>query len=408
MLNHCRALDLTDEKGFLCGRILAELGVDVIKVEKPGGDPSRRIGPFYHDIPQTEKSLYWFAYNAGKRGITLDIETRDGREIFARLVKTADFIIESFQPGFLSTLGLDYDQLCKLKGDIILTSITPFGQKGPFSRFQASDLVIMGMSGILYQTGDSDRPPVNMSLPQACLLAGADAAAGTLMAYYHREITGEGQHVDVSMQQSTAWFLANAIPLWELNGIISKRAGSFRWSINSSQRQVWRCSDGFVFFNIIGGRTGAKTLQELVKWMEEEGMSSDFFKSVDWETLDMFKATQETVDRISEPIEKFFKRHSKQEIAKGAAERGISICPLSSMADLFASDQLNFRKYWKEIMHPELNTAIKYPASFVRSSEEDYGLKSPAPLIGQHNAEIYREIGLSDHEILTLKQASVI
>jgi len=171
---------------------------------------------------------------------------------------------------------------------------------------------------------------------------------------------------------------------------------------------VWRCSDGFVFFNIIGGRTGAKTLQELVKWMEEEGMSSDFFKSVDWETLDMFKATQETVDRISEPIEKFFKRHSKQEIAKGAAERGISICPLSSMADLFASDQLNFRKYWKEIMHPELNTAIKYPASFVRSSEEDYGLKSPAPLIGQHNAEIYREIGLSDHEILTLKQASII
>jgi len=111
LLSCYRALDLTDEKGFLCGRILGDFGVDVVKIEPPGGDPSRNIGPFYHDIPDPEKSLYWFAYNANKRGITLNIETADGRDIFKRLVKTADFVIESFPPGYMDSIGLGYETL---------------------------------------------------------------------------------------------------------------------------------------------------------------------------------------------------------------------------------------------------------------------------------------------------------
>ena len=109
MLSGYRALDLTDEKGFLCGKILGDLGVDVIKIEKPGGDPARRIGPFYHDTPDSEKSLYWFAYNTNKKGITLNLETTDGQEIFKKLVSSADFIIESFSPGYMAGLGLDYE-----------------------------------------------------------------------------------------------------------------------------------------------------------------------------------------------------------------------------------------------------------------------------------------------------------
>src|SRR5512139_42575 len=132
MLEGCRALDLTDEKGFLCGKILAEVGVDVIKVERPGGDPSRRIGPFWGDIADPEKSLYWFAYNSNKRGITLNIETADGVEIFKKLVKASDFVIESFPPGYMETLGLGYSALSDIKDGIILTSITPFGQAGPY------------------------------------------------------------------------------------------------------------------------------------------------------------------------------------------------------------------------------------------------------------------------------------
>ena len=408
MLNACRALDLTDDNGFLCGKILADLGTDVIKVERPGGDPSRRRGPFEADIPHPEKSLYWFAYNSNKRGITLNIETADGKEILRELVKTADFVIESFPPGFMDKLEIGYVPLSSIKKGIILTSITPFGQSGPYKNYQTSDIVTMGMAGILYQTGDFDRPPVHMSVPQACLHAGADAAVGTLIAYYYREMTGEGQHVDISMQQSTAWFLANAIPFWELNGLVLKRSGVFRWSLNSTQRQVWQCKDGYVFFNIIGGRTGAKTFHELLNWMDGEGMADKYLKTMDWENLDMFNVTQEVVDQISRPIGKFFLSHTKREIAQGAAERSISICPLSSMEDLLSDAELKARNFWVEIEHPELNTKITYPREFVKSSEKACATRFRAPLISEHNEEIYGEIGLSKQDLVVLKQAGVI
>ncbi len=408
MLSGCRALDLTDENGFLCGKILADLGVDVIKVEKPGGDPSRQRGPFWADTPHPEKSLYWFAYNSNKRGITLDIESTDGKEILKELVKTADFIIESFPPGFMDSLGLGYAALNSIKKGIILTSITPFGQAGPYRDYQTSDIVIMGMSGILYQTGDPDRPPVQMSLPQACLHAGADAAVGTMIAYYHREMSGEGQQVDISRQQSAAWFLANAIPLWELSGVTLKRAGAFRWTVNSTQRQVWQCKDGYVFFFMVGGRAGAKNFHELVSWMDSEGMANQYLHSVDWENLDMFKVSQDVVDRISQPIEEFFLAHTKKEIAREAVKRQISICPLSSMADLLSDTQLESRNFWVEIEHPELDTKITYPREFVKSSEGSCATRFRAPLIGEHNQEIYGEVGLAKKELVALKQAGVI
>ena len=408
MLNHCRALDLTDASGFLGGQMLAGLGVDVIKIEKPGGDLARNMGPFWADTPHPEKSLYWWAYNSGKRGITLNIASADGGEIFKKLVRTADFVLESFPPGYLDSLELGYDGLCQVKPDIILTSITPFGESGPYRDFQTADIVTMGMSGILYLTGDIDRPPLHMSLPQAALHAGADAAVGTLLAYYHREVTGEGQHVDISLQQSTAWFLANAIPLWELSGMVPKRAGAFRESLHSTQRQVWRCQDGYVFFNIIGGHTGAKTLHELVNWMEGEGCPDDFLKAMDWETLDMFTVNQETVDRICRPIEAFFATRPKLAISREAAARHISICPLSSMADLLGNDQLHYRDFWGKIALPELGAEITYPKRFVKSSEGDFDAGFRAPLVGEHNLEVYSEIGLSNQDLVNLKQADVI
>ena len=408
MLSACRALDLTDENGFLCGKILADLGADVIKVEKPGGAPSRRTGPFWADIPHPEKNLYWFAYNSNKRGITLNIEASKGKEILKELVRTADFVIESFPPGFMDELGLGYSTLSDIKKGIILTSITPFGQAGPYKDYQASDIVTMGMAGILYQTGDPDRPPVQISLPQACLHAGGDAAVGTMIAYYHREMTEEGQQVDISMQQSAAWFLANAIPLWELSEVTLKRSGAFRWTVNSSQRQVWQCQDGHVFFFMVGGRAGAKTFHELVSWMDSEGMANEYLLSVDWENLDMFKVSQDIVDQISQPIERFFRAHTKKEIARGATERSISICPLSGMADLLSDAQLESRNFWTEVEHPELNARITYPREFVKSSEKVCATRFRAPLIGEHNKEIYGEIGLSQQDLVSLKKGGII
>ncbi len=410
MLSHCRALDLTDDKGFLCGKTLADLGVDVIKIERPGGDPSRKIGGFWHDMPVPEKSLYWFAYNSNKRGITLDIESTEGREIFKKLVKTADFVIESFPPDYMDKLGLGYSSLCEINKGIIMASITPFGTEEPYRDYKDSDIVVMGMTGTLYQTGETDGPPVHISLPQAGLHAGLDAAVGSMMAYYHREMTGEGQHVDVSMQQSAAWFQANAIPVWELNNRILKRAGAFRTGMSQdvAQRQVWPCKDGYVFFNVIGGRTGAKSLSALVAWMDAEGGATDYLNNMDWDSFDMFTVTKEEMDKISGPVGEFFRKHTRKELLAGAVPRGVSIGPLSSMEDLLTDECLKERRFWKEIEHPELGATITYPGEFVKSSEVDCSTRFRAPLIGEHNEEVYEDLGISKQDIIKLKQAGII
>jgi crotonobetainyl-CoA:carnitine CoA-transferase CaiB-like acyl-CoA transferase len=409
MLEGYRALDITDEKGFLCGKILAELGVDVIKVERPGGDQSRKVGPFWHDQEDPEKSLYWFAYNSSKRGITLDLKLAEGKRIFSNLVKTADFIIESFDPGELDKLGFGYSELCRIKSDIILTSITPFGQKGPYSHYKASDLTIMGMSGELFMTGESDRPPVNISLPQACLHAGSDAAVGSMIAHHHRRNTGEGQHVDISMQQSAAWFLAQTIPHWEIDRMILGRVGTFRTSSRGTlQRQVWPCKDGFIFFFMIGGQQGAKTGYQLVKWMQDEGVADDFLQAYKWEEFDMATATQELIDKISKPIAEFFLTRTKKEALDAAMTRNISICPLMGNRDLLQDPNLAARNFWMPIEHPELQATIPYPKQFVRSSENETGTRFKAPRIGEHNAEVYGELGLTGERIEELKKTGVI
>jgi len=294
LLEGYRVLDLTDDKGAVCGRILADLGADVTRVEPPGGEPSRNIGPFYKDIPHREKSLYWFAFNANKRGITLNLESADGREIFQRLVKKADVLIESFPPGYLKSLGIGYEELSELNLGLVMTSITPYGQSGPYSRFKASDLTLWCMGGMAYVSGDPDRAPICVSFPQSYVHAGANAAAGTMIALYHREITGEGQWIDLSIQEAVKRTLLNPRQFWELNSIILKRAGPFRigLSTDASQRIIWRCKDGYVNFTIIAGLAGVRTNTAITQWMESEGMGDECMSGMNWEEFDMANTTQ--------------------------------------------------------------------------------------------------------------------
>ena len=189
LLSGYRALDLTDEKGFVCGKILGSMGVDVIKVESPGGDASRAISPYIGDVPDKERSLNWLAFNTDKRGITLDLNREEGKSLFLRLVRTADFIFESFAPGYLDHLGLGYASLSRINPRIVLASITPYGQKGPYSHYKGSNLTTYAMSGVMATNGDPDRAPVKEALDVSYYEAGAHAALGALIAHYHREVT---------------------------------------------------------------------------------------------------------------------------------------------------------------------------------------------------------------------------
>ena len=208
MLGCYRVLDLTSEKGFLCGRALGDFGADVIKIERPGGEPGRNIGPFYRDIPDSEKSLYWYAFNANKRSITLDIETSDGREIFKRLVKSADVVIESFAPGYMDKIGLGYNVLSEINPGIILTSVSGFGQKGPYRDYNDRDLAVWALSGYMYITGEPDRPPLAPSYPHAHLIGAMNGAVGTMVALCHRRLTGKGQQVDASSHQGLVFAIS--------------------------------------------------------------------------------------------------------------------------------------------------------------------------------------------------------
>lgn len=410
-----RVLDLTDEKGLLCARILGDLGADVIKVEKPGGDPARNIGPFYHDMPHPERSLSWFAYNANKRGITLNIESRDGQQIFKRLVKDADFVIESFPPGYMRSLGLDYEALSQIDPRIIVTSVAPFGQTGPKAQHKASDLTCFASGGALYVMGYPDRPPNWVSFPQSYLFAGAQAALGSMIAYYHRELTGEGQHVDVSIQESVIGTLIDTPEMLAFAGIDCHRA-AFGFLVGRgdiAQTIGFPCKDGWVVCFTVGGaglRASTESLEKLRAWMAEEGMAPDWFKGLDWTyEYSSERLTPELICRVEAAIGQFLATRTKTELYEEAIRRQIIIAPVNNMADVWQDAQLRAREFWQEVRHPELGDSLLYCGAFVKLGKTPLKIRRRAPLIGEHNQEIYEgELGLCPEEVTALKQAGVI
>jgi crotonobetainyl-CoA:carnitine CoA-transferase CaiB-like acyl-CoA transferase len=406
-----RILDLAQGGAQICGKVFADLGADVIKIEPPGGDNSGRIAPFYKDIPDPQKSLFWFAYNTNKRSITLDIETADGREIFKRLGSTVDFIIESFAPGYLDNLGLGYEALNKINPKIIVTSITPFGQNGPKANYKGSDLIGWACSGGLYATGDPDRAPVWTSFPQPYLHAGIEACAGSLIAYWHRLSTNEGQHVDVSIQD-TFVISTDEVHLltYELEGHVFQRRGD-RKGLGGGfgLQQLFPCKDGFIAFRIIV-RNGTSNTTNLVKWMDEEGMAPDWLVKYDWlNDFDMSRVTQEEIYRVEQTFIDFFQTKTKDELLEQAIKRDIQLVPVATAEDICSSEQWKARNLWVDVEHDELDSTITYPGLFRSFSETPGIINRRAPLIGEHNVNVYEdELGYTKEELSVLRSAGVI
>ncbi|MFC1958671.1 CaiB/BaiF CoA transferase family protein [Chloroflexota bacterium] len=409
-LDDIRVLDLTDEKGLLCGKILADLGAHVIKVEKPGGDTARTIGPFYHDTPDCKKSLFWFAYNTNKRSITLDIEKVQGRELLKRLDERADILLESFAPGYLDKLGLGYSALSKLNPRLIVTSITPFGQDGLYRDWKGHDMVVWALSGLMNLTGNPDRPPVQVSIPQSFIAASTYAAEATMVALYARDLHGAGQHVDVSAMETLAFVASEAFPFWFTLGENKRRTGDkLSRSAGAEPRQIWRCKDGYVSYLIQVGLPGAERNTKMAQWLEEEGLATEFIRNTDWYQLDWVDLVKGGIGRLIEPVEKLFSLCTVKELLDQGLEREITIYPIASSKDTLESEQLAYRKFWVRLEHPELGEKITYPGPFAVLSETPIQMQRRAPLIGEHNEEVYvRELGLSSEEMIALAEAKVI
>jgi len=406
-----RVLDLTDERGLLAGKILADLGADVVQIEPPGGNPARNIGPFYGDDPQPEKSLFWWAYAANKRSITLDLDQKDGQALLKKMVAEADFLIESFAPGYLDTLGIGYDVLAEINPKLVMVSITPFGQDGPYSNYQATDIVGMALGGFMYLTGDDDRAPIRISFPHFYLHGGAAGATAAMLAHTYRITSGQGQYVDVSCQQAVAKTLAHAPQIWDIEGAILKRMGVYRQTSGENRVRInWPCKDGYVNYMVQGGSVAYST-RALLEWMKEDSFDTADLDAIDWEKMGYGAITPELMSQLGEPLGEFFKGHTRAELVQGSLDRRILLFPVATPSALQDHSQLEARGYFKELEHPELGATVQYPGAFVKSGdgEDIAGIYRRPPLIGEHNTVIFQgELGITGSELESLKRSGVI
>ncbi len=404
-------LDLADTSGFLCGRILADLGADVVKVERPGGDPSRDEPPFAEDRADPDHSLTWLTGNVNKRGITCGLEPQAGRDLFKRLAERADVVVETFAPGYLDALGLGYADLSAANPGLVLTSITPFGQTGPLAGCPAGDLEITAASGSLWLAGDRDRPPVRNTLPQSPGWTGMSAASGTLMALLVRDLVGQGQHVDVSAQAAMVPAISHAPAFWDLLDEEQYRSGGYltgRSVTGADFRNIWPCRDGYVTFALYGGPSGRQTTKALVAWMDERGGAPDVLKQIDWDAFDVATVEPETARAVEAAIEPFFAQLTKAEFFAEVVKRNMLGYPVATVEDIAADEQLQARDFWREIPTPWGHGTVRMPGSFALFDGARPSLRRTAPRVGEHNAEVYGELGLGAAELASLREAGVI
>jgi crotonobetainyl-CoA:carnitine CoA-transferase CaiB-like acyl-CoA transferase len=378
---------------LLCGQILGDLGADVILVEPPGGVKARSVGPFAGDEHDGNKSLNFWALNRNKRSITIDLETPAGRESLLKLAKAADILVESSR---LERLGLGYGAFAELNPHLVMVSITPFGQTGPKAGWAATDLTVTAASGALFLTGDEDRPPVHVSIPQAYLNAGAEAAVGSLIALYERERSGLGQHVDVSAQ--TAMMMTTQFtvlsPGWK--DLAPNRVGGGLRLGEIRLRFVYPCKDGHVNATFAFGAVFGPPTRRLFEWIYEAGFCDEATRDNDWVAYGLHlmtgQAPVEELARYTSCIERFTLGHTKAELFQGAFERRILLVPVSNVEDMLGSDQLNAREYWTKIEHPELGRDVTYPGPFARLSTTPICYRRRAPLLGEHTREVLGEV----------------
>jgi len=310
----------------------------------------------------------------------------------------------------MESLGLGYEALSKVNPRLIMTSIAPFGQTGPYAQWKGPDIVPWATGGYMWMTGEPGRAPLRISHPpQAYLHASAMAVAGSLMALHYRSRTGEGQHVDVSAQQCPSWMLTHTYAYWDLMKVNLGRAGMWRQFGPIQLRTLWPCQDGYITFMLSGGLIGAKGQRRVVELMDREGMAPDWLKEIDWEQVDALSATHEATEPITEAFGEFFKTKTKAWLLKEAVAGGIMLAPVNTVKDVTDDPQLSARDYWVQVEHPEVGDTIFYPGAPCKLTETPWQIEGRAPLIGEHNSDIYQgELGLSNEELVALKAAGVI
>ena len=382
-----RVVDLTSTLGALCGKILADLGAEVLKIEPPGGHPLRRRAPLADGVAADEAGLGWWAYAAGCRSAVLDLAQQDGRATLLDLARGADVVLESFAPGHLAGLGLGWPALHAANPAIVLTSITPFGQDGPHAGFRAPEIVLQAMGGMIHHVGDPDRPPVRVGGDQAALQAGGQATIGTLMAVVEARRTGAGQWLDVSAQTAMVWTLLSETAVPPFHGYAPSRDGAYIRGAQSKRRVIFPCRDGFVALSMGGGVLGAANMTALTALMAEHGMAPAFMRERDWKAWDtayllgLGEGAQAEIDAVANAVGAFVATRTKAELYQAALDRSLLVAPLSDMADLARDAQLAAREAFVSVAEPRLGRDVRRPGPAVKLARDPIAPPRAAPLL---------------------------
>lgn len=393
MLGGYRVLDFTDERGLLAGQILADLGAEVIHVEPPGGCRARRIGPFAGDREDPEGSLLWWAYGRSQRSVVLDPADERDRGELARLVASADFLIESEAPGVMEAHGLGYAQLRHDHPRLVYVSISPYGQTGPKASIPATDLTLAAASGLLFMTGDADRPPVRVgATDQSHLFAGVEAALGALVASQYRLRSGRGQWVDVSAQQAlNAATQSDALSAWVGDRHTTRSAGGLVYG-GIRLRLLYPARDGFVSIALLFGATIGPGTARLMQVIHERGFCDAATCNKDWigyaELLTSGAEPLSEFERVKQVVERFTRSLTKRELLELAVERNLLLAPVATVEDLLAAEQLEARGYFRELPAPGQARALRYPGPFACFGRTPISYERPAPAVGEHTGEI--------------------
>ena len=393
LLSGYRVLDLTSSIGPLCGKLLRDLGMDVLKVEPPEGDPMRREPPFAKGHSAPEGSLRFGYLNAGKRSLTLDVNSRRGRSLLLDLVGRTDVIVEDFQPGELANLGLGYELFVERQSKLIMVSISGFGQDGPYADYRTSDLIGNAMGGLLYISGDPQLTPCNPPETQSYYYTSLFAAYGTMLALWQRETRGIGAWLDVSVQASMALHEHVAFN-YSAEGRVMKRAGSQHQ--HNAPANLFRCKNGWI--SLFVTQTHWPLLLKV--WPDHDPELDD----PKWINSNL---RRQHADYINAQVTSFTSRFLKEDLAELMQKNGIPGLPVNSPSDFMKDPHIEARGFFATVRHPALGTFTQPGAPFMIDNERPAG--APAPLLGQHNHEVLcKELGLSADELAALVAEKIV
>lgn len=395
VLSGVQVLDLTHYiAGPYCTKMLADYGAEVIKIEKPGnGDDARRLAPFYQDDPDPEKSGFFLYLNTNKKGVTLNLKTDAGREMFKQMVRDTDLLVENFHPRVMPGLGLDYSTLEKINPRLVMISISNFGQTGPYRDFKATEIVADAMGGWSALIGHPDREPLKPGGSQAQFVSGLFGSIAAVSAFYGRQMSGVGQHVDISIMEAVLYIQMNITARYAYDDVVIKRYGN---RVEPVPGGIFPCKDGY-----IGAITvTAEKWVALCEWMDMPELVDD----------PRFKTSEDriaNIDDLDAIMISWLRNHTEEELLFEGQKRRLPFGIPLSAEKLLKSRHLNERGYYVEVDHP-ITGKIRYPGPQIRMGELPYELKR-APLLGEHNEEIYcRRMGFSKNDLAKMRKQGII